>query len=45
MSTFASRIVGADGITWWSPIQMLATNYYVCKCVCACVYSVVWYLL
>jgi len=27
-------IVGADGIPWWSPSQVLATNYCVCKCMC-----------
>jgi len=23
-----------DGIPWWSPSQVLATNYCVCKCIC-----------
>jgi len=27
-------IVGADGIPWWSPSRVLATNYCVCKCMC-----------
>ena len=36
MSTFDGRIVGAGDIPWWSPSQVLATNYCVCSvCVCA----------
>ena len=31
MSTFDGRIVGAGGIPWWSPRQVLATNYCVCS--------------
>jgi len=35
MSTFNGRIMGADGISWWSPShKVLATNYWVCKCMC-----------
>jgi len=26
MSTLDGQIVGADGIPWWSPIQVLVTN-------------------
>jgi len=35
MSTFNDRIVGSDGILWWSSIQVQATIY--CLCVRACV--------
>jgi len=34
MYTFDGLIVGADGIPWWSPSQVLATNYCVCACNC-----------
>jgi len=27
MLTFDGLIVGTDGIPWWSPSQVLATNY------------------
>ena len=38
MSTFDGRIVGAGGIPWWSPSQVLASNYCVCGvCVYVCV--------
>jgi len=30
ISTIDGRIVGADGILWWSPSQVLATSYCVC---------------
>ena len=38
MSTFDGRIVGAGDIPWWSPGQVLAANYCVCRvCVYVCV--------
>ena len=36
MSTFDGQIVGAGGIPWWSPSQVLTTNYCGCS-VCVCV--------
>jgi len=46
MLTFDGQIVGADGIPWCAPSQILATNSCVCKYVCVCVFnSFVWYLL
>ena len=37
MLTFDGRIVEAGGIPWWSPSQVLATNYCVCSvCVYVC---------
>ena len=46
MSPSERRIVGAGGIPWWSPSQVLATNYCVCSvCVYVCVHWFVWYLL
>ena len=33
----ARLFIGVDGLPWWSPIQVLATNYCVCSaCVCVC---------
>jgi len=37
MWTFDGLIGGADGIPWWSPSQVLATNYCVCECRPICV--------
>jgi len=34
---FDGLIVEADGIPWWSPNQVLATNYCVCMCMCVSV--------
>jgi len=28
------NIVDTDGIPWWSPSEVLVTNYFVCKCMC-----------
>jgi len=39
MSTFGSRIVGADGIPWWSPSQLLATKKIDFIVKCNCVFS------
>ena len=41
MSTFDGRIVGAGGIPWWSPSQVLAINYRVCSVSCVCVCALV----
>jgi hypothetical protein len=35
------RLKGADGLPWWSPSQILASNYCVCSvwvCVCVLIY-------
>ena len=40
MYTFDGLIVGADCLPWWSPNQVLTTNYYLCVCVYTASYGI-----